>query len=99
MANDSKISLVTIHWQGIIHFALEKPILFEQQFSLISVNFLINTVLNRKFVFHAGEQDVREKEDLRYGERQCYPEIEIGIRRSGVDPLMPHSRGEDRAKQ
>lgn len=50
-------------------------------------------------MFHTGEQNVREEEDLRYGERQCYPEVKICVRRSGVDPLMPHGRGKNRAKQ
>lgn len=73
--------------------------LLEQQLSLISIDFLINAVLNRVLVFHTGEQDVGEEEDLRYGESQCYPEIKIGVRRPGVDPLMPHGRREDGTKQ
>lgn len=98
MANDSK-TCITCSSAGYYTFRSRKPILFEQQFSLISVNFLIDTMLNCKLMFHTGEQNVGEQEDLRYGKCQCYSEIKIGVRRSGVDPLMPHSRSEDRAKQ
>lgn len=100
MANDSDMyHLSLVRRQGIIHFDLGKPILFEQQFSLISVNFLIDTVLNCEFMFHTGEQNIGEQEDLRYGECQCYPKVEIGVRRSRVDPLMPYCWSEDCAKQ
>lgn len=56
-------------------------------------------MLNRELVFNTGEQDVCEEKDLRYGECQRYPKIEIGVCRSRIDPLMPHGWGEDRAKQ
>lgn len=56
-------------------------------------------MLNCELVFNTSEQNVREKEDLRYGECQCYSKVEICIRRSRIDPLMPHSWGKDCAKQ
>lgn len=77
----------------------KKSLLLEQQLSFVSVDLLIVTVLNRELVFQTGEQNVREKEDLCYGERQRHAEVEVGVRRSGVYPLMPHGRSEDRAEQ
>lgn len=93
------VSFFIVRQQSITHtLSSRKAYLFEQQFSLVSVDFFIDTMLNCKLMFHAGKQDVREKEDLRYGERQCYSEIEIRVCRSGVNPLMPHSWRKHRAK-